>query len=195
MLLVLSLAPVAMYGQQFMESNNYITSIGWEINRGDSIMIGTGSKSDGDFAFIYRGGDDLNTDAGKSLVVVTKIMKAKDGAGNITDCYILVSNARLNKYRVGIEAALRSGEITPPEGYIVSEVDKSLNANWKNFIITSSGDTIAAGARIKVGTGSMPDGDFKFIRVSATSFLQYYSTTGYQGWSTKPMLCQEATRD
>jgi hypothetical protein len=52
-----------------------------------------------------------------------------------------------------------------------------------------SGDTLIykpgllfiKGERIKMGTGAMPDGDFKFVRRSATSLFQYNSTTGYQG--------------
>jgi hypothetical protein len=37
------------------------------------------------------------------------------------------------------------------------------------------------GEKVKMGTGGMPDGDFKYIRRSATSLFQYSSTTGYQG--------------
>jgi len=52
-----------------------------------------------------------------------------------------------------------------------------------------SGDTLLfkpglsfiKGDKVKIGTGGMPDGDFKFIRRSATSFFKYSSTTGYQG--------------
>lgn len=37
------------------------------------------------------------------------------------------------------------------------------------------------GLKIKMGTGSMPDGDFKYARISSTSVFQYSSSTGYQG--------------
>jgi hypothetical protein len=38
-----------------------------------------------------------------------------------------------------------------------------------------------SGMRVKMGKGSMPDGDFKYIRRNASSVFQYNSTTGHQG--------------
>lgn len=48
-------------------------------------------------------------------------------------------------------------------------------------LYTTSGFKIALGDKLKIGTGSMPDGDFKFIRTSSTSMFAYHSTTGYKG--------------
>ncbi|WP_278552513.1 SHOCT domain-containing protein [Elizabethkingia bruuniana] len=48
-------------------------------------------------------------------------------------------------------------------------------------LITSTSYKIYAGLDLKIGTGSMNDGDFKFIRRNAASLFNYYSTTGYQG--------------
>lgn len=48
-------------------------------------------------------------------------------------------------------------------------------------LISTSGYKVAMKQELKIGTGSMPDGDFKFIRRSATSLFNYSSTTGYQG--------------
>ncbi|MFB6453758.1 SHOCT domain-containing protein [Chitinophaga sp. Hz27] len=48
-------------------------------------------------------------------------------------------------------------------------------------LFTTSGFTLARGQEVKMGVGSMPDGDFKFIRVNAASFFAYHSTSGYQG--------------
>lgn len=52
-----------------------------------------------------------------------------------------------------------------------------------------SGDTLIfkpglffiKGEKIKMGPGAMPDGDFKYVRRSATSLFQYSSNIGYQG--------------
>lgn len=46
---------------------------------------------------------------------------------------------------------------------------------------TSTGFKVYEGLDLKIGTGSMNDGDFKFIRTNAASLLNYSSTTGYQG--------------
>lgn len=46
---------------------------------------------------------------------------------------------------------------------------------------TSTGFKIYEGLDLKIGTGSMNDGDFKFIRTNAASLFNYSSTTGYQG--------------
>jgi len=53
---------------------------------------------------------------------------------------------------------------------------------YKNdTLTTSSGFKVHEGLELKIGTGSMNDGDFKFIRTNAASLFNYYSTTGYQG--------------
>jgi hypothetical protein len=48
-------------------------------------------------------------------------------------------------------------------------------------LIFKPGLSFVKGEKVKIGTGAMPDGDFKYIRRSATSLFQYSSTTGYQG--------------
>ncbi|MCS3530552.1 SHOCT domain-containing protein [Chryseobacterium sp. JUb7] len=48
-------------------------------------------------------------------------------------------------------------------------------------LTTSTGFKVYEGLDLKIGTGSMNDGDFKFIRTNAGSIFNYYSTTGYQG--------------
>jgi hypothetical protein len=51
----------------------------------------------------------------------------------------------------------------------------------KDTLFTKSGFKVAVGDKLKIGTGSMPDGDFKFVRTNSGSLFAYYSTTGYQG--------------
>ena len=54
--------------------------------------------------------------------------------------------------------------------------------HFENDTLTTSVNyKIYAGLDLKIGTGSMNDGDFKFIRRNATSLFSYYSPTGYQG--------------
>jgi hypothetical protein len=48
-------------------------------------------------------------------------------------------------------------------------------------LTTSTGFKVYEGLDLKIGTGSMNDGDFKFIRTNASWMFNYYSTTGYQG--------------
>ena len=45
-------------------------------------------------------------------------------------------------------------------------------------VLLKCGYKIVKGEKLKVGTGSMDDGDFKFIRRSATSMFQFSSTSG-----------------
>lgn len=40
-------------------------------------------------------------------------------------------------------------------------------------LYTKSGFVIAEKQMLKIGTGTMPDGDFKYIRIAATSLMQY----------------------
>lgn len=46
-------------------------------------------------------------------------------------------------------------------------------------LFTTSGYNIVEGQEIKVGRGTMVDGDFKYIRTNSSSIFAYYSTTGY----------------
>jgi hypothetical protein len=48
-------------------------------------------------------------------------------------------------------------------------------------LTTSTGFKVYEGLDLKIGTGSMNDGDFKFIRTNANSLFNYHSNTGYQG--------------
>ncbi|UOK42277.1 MULTISPECIES: SHOCT domain-containing protein [Flavobacterium] len=48
-------------------------------------------------------------------------------------------------------------------------------------LTTSTGFKVYKGLPLKIGTGSMNDGDFKFIRINETSMFRYNSTTGYNG--------------
>lgn len=60
------------------------------------------------------------------------------------------------------------------------ESDSTLPRIVKDTLFTTSGYKIVEGQEVKIGTGTMPDGDFKFIRTNASSLFAYYSTTGYQ---------------
>jgi outer membrane lipoprotein-sorting protein len=55
--------------------------------------------------------------------------------------------------------------------------DNTLPKLVKDTLFTTSSYKIVEGQEIKIGTGSMPDGDFKFIRRNAMSIFSYYSTT------------------
>lgn len=45
-------------------------------------------------------------------------------------------------------------------------------------LITNVGFKIVENQELTIGTGGMPDGDFKFIRISSTSMFQYTSNNG-----------------
>lgn len=62
-----------------------------------------------------------------------------------------------------------------------SNPDSTLPRIVEDTLFTTYGYKILRGKEIKIGVGSMPDGDFKFIRVNAGSLFAYHSTTGYQG--------------
>ena len=45
-----------------------------------------------------------------------------------------------------------------------------------DVLYTKSGYRIKEKQMVKIGTGTMPDGDFKYIRIAATSLMQYSGT-------------------
>jgi len=63
---------------------------------------------------------------------------------------------------------------------VFSQSDSTLPRIVKDTLFTTSGYKVVEGQEIKIGTGTMPDGDFKFIRRNSNSLFSYYSTTGYQ---------------
>ena len=65
--------------------------------------------------------------------------------------------------------------------YSSLSAQSNLSKYENDTLITSTGFKVYKGLNLKIGTGSMPDGDFKFIRVNANSMFAYHSTTGYQG--------------
>jgi hypothetical protein len=48
-------------------------------------------------------------------------------------------------------------------------------------LYTTSGFKIVKDESLKIGVGTMTDGDFKYIRINSASLFNNYSTTGYQG--------------
>ena len=44
-------------------------------------------------------------------------------------------------------------------------------------LFTTCGYKIVEGEKIKIGTGSMPDGDFKFIRINSASIFRNFATS------------------
>jgi len=65
---------------------------------------------------------------------------------------------------------------------LLSLVSANLKAQENNLptitgdtLFTSSGFNIARGYKIKIGAGSMPDGNFKYIRINSASFFAYNS--------------------
>ncbi len=66
--------------------------------------------------------------------------------------------------------------------FISSIASAQLSPKFENdTLTTSTGFKVYEGLELKIGTGSMNDGDFKFIRTNANSMFKYSSTTGYQG--------------
>jgi|GEM_PF-1151590 len=59
--------------------------------------------------------------------------------------------------------------------------DSALPRIDKNTLYSTTGYKIAENQYVKIGTGSTPDGDFKFIRINSESVFAYNSTTRYQG--------------
>ena len=70
--------------------------------------------------------------------------------------------------------------------FLISKIFSQSNDNTlpkikDDTLYTTSGYKIAKKQDIKIGTGSMPDGDFKFIRTNSISLFAYQSNNGYNG--------------
>jgi hypothetical protein len=65
--------------------------------------------------------------------------------------------------------------------YCASQSDSSESKLVGDTLITQCGYKVIDDQKIKIGKGSMPDGDFRFIRRNSGSLFNYYSTKGYQG--------------
>jgi hypothetical protein len=58
--------------------------------------------------------------------------------------------------------------------------DSSLARFENDTLYTKSGYKIYPGEMLKIGTGTMPDGDFKYIRIASTSLFQYVGDDKYR---------------
>ncbi|MBV6879122.1 SHOCT domain-containing protein [Epilithonimonas ginsengisoli] len=58
---------------------------------------------------------------------------------------------------------------------------QSLPRIENDTLYTTSGYKLYPKLEVKIGVGTMPDGDFKYIRTNSASLFNYTSTTGYQG--------------
>lgn len=67
-----------------------------------------------------------------------------------------------------------------PSTAFSNDNDTTLPGIIKDTLFTTCGYKIIEGQEIKIGTGAMPDGDFKFIRRNAASLFNYTSNNGYQ---------------
>lgn len=60
---------------------------------------------------------------------------------------------------------------------LLSQAQDSTNSKMQgDTLISATGFKVYKGQQIKVGSGTMPDGDFKYIRIAATSMFQYQGT-------------------
>lgn len=60
---------------------------------------------------------------------------------------------------------------------IITYSQDTTHTRYQNdTLFTKSGYKIAENQMLKIGTGTMPDGDFKYIRIAATSLFQYTGT-------------------
>ncbi len=58
----------------------------------------------------------------------------------------------------------------------IAQTENSLPRLNGDTLITTSGFNVIEGGKLKMGTGTMIDGDFKFVRISTTSMFQYTGT-------------------
>jgi len=57
--------------------------------------------------------------------------------------------------------------------------------NAADTLYTISGFKVYTGQELQIGVGTMPDADFKFIRISSTSLLHHGSMNGFNGLENK----------
>lgn len=62
---------------------------------------------------------------------------------------------------------------------VFSQDENQLPKIVNDSLYTTSGYKIGEKQNIKIGSGSMPDGDFKYIRINSTSLFSYHSSDGY----------------
>lgn len=143
-------------------------------------VVAKGQIEDGDTLRTIHGAGDRGEYKDVFLVNGTKRVKANWA---IDRKEIIVKNVKQAPVGNGISVL---GQIDSqlvflrlPDAALSKEVD--LPESYKKAVTSFTGETYRVGDTLLIGTGSMPDGDFKFIRTSATSFFQYYSDKGYQG--------------
>lgn len=164
----------SLNAQQVLQITKYKCLNEWEIKEGDSIILGRPSE-DTAYNFVSQLRTNKNNkkpligDHSDKVYRVNSIFKYEWSINDIS--YYLAIKINDKPYYINIEPAIQTMELTIPEGYDYDVNDK-MSLDGKS-IIAFTGTKYQVGEKIKVGTGSMDNGDFKFIRRSATSMQAY----------------------
>ena len=138
---------------------------------GDTVYVNKGSRVNGTYVNVYSGdnpfkGKSADSTLDGSALIILKYKRPYSGANG----WYITAQKDSQTYTIRLPEAIDNGEVD------MNGIEKTTQFDLGGYIIeVKPGDTL------HIGTGSMPDGDFKFIRRSETSLLSYYSDKGYQG--------------
>ena len=168
-LIVALILHISAFGQDvYLDKINYH---GWEIKKGDTVSLTDYGGSIGEYQYVFKG-DNLLSYEDNDVFRVKGIKKSSEDSRY----YVHISGNEAKGYYIDLDGAVSSGEISIPKNVNLGDVsDPNKSITGINGVIYKVGDYI------KLGTGSMPDGDFKYIRINAASLFRYYSNTGYNG--------------
>lgn len=180
-IIILLLVPVLVFGQA-TDARHILCANGWDIRIGDTIRINHGSNPDKSFRYITNGKDEMPALDSGLYVYVKRIVKLNDEENN---AIVTVKNDDIPKYKIDIENAIRSNEIYVPSVFVgVLKEEKIENVYpyiLHDTVYIDEINRVVKGQKLKIGVGTLPDGDFKFIRRNSASVFAYSSTSGYQG--------------
>lgn len=160
--------------QNTVEAQFYQTTIGWRVNKGDTIWLNV-PKQDGNYSFITRGDVSLNYQDAATYYIIKKIIKKK--YQDYDEITLKVDGPGSYNYKIDIENAIYALEVKPPDGYVVGDKVPEFTDRGKSYL-ASNGIKYKVGDTVKLGLGSAPSGDFRYLEMGGWYQLVAYESNG-----------------
>lgn len=182
-LLVLTFSMFANYlaAQNVSVAKSYTCYNGFAVSRGDTIYLADPANNDGTYKAIFRdkqyGKDDPLTKQDNETYLVVKRIARYYGGTDREFAYLQSDGVNVRNYTIDIDNAIVENEVIIPDGFTAVERKK----NDPNRYTASNGITYKVGDTVKLGIGSAPNGNFRYLNIGGWgAVLMYNSNEGVE---------------
>lgn len=176
LVLILSFLSECIAAQNVSVAKSYTCYNGFEVSKGDTIYLAEPANNDGTYKSIFRdkqyGKDEpLVKQDNESYLVVKRIARYYGGTDK-EFAYLQSDGVNVRNYTIDIDNAIVENEIIIPDGFTAVERKK----NDPNRYTASNGITYTIGDTVKLGMGSSPNGNFRYLNIGGWGAVLLYNS-------------------